>query len=140
MGGDRITYPAICHGSLIRIIRKGVQFMYDADKRKLLSLLSHGAIFFSTTLVSIGIPLAILFVSDDPVVKDNAKESINFHLNVWAWGAVIVALSFLTFGLLGFILAPAGYVLHWGLTAFALLKVFGNPDRPFEYPFIFRVL
>ncbi|MCT7984012.1 DUF4870 domain-containing protein [Laspinema sp. A4] len=114
--------------------------MYDADKRKLLSLLSHAAIFFSTTLVSIGIPLAILFVSDDPIVKDNAKESINFHLNVWAWGSVILALSFLTFGLLGFILAPAGFILHWGLTAFALLKVFGNPDRPFEYPFIFRVL
>lgn len=114
--------------------------MYDPDKRKILSLLSHSAIFFSTTLISIGIPIAILFVSDDPVVKDNAKESINFHFNVWVWGAVIGAISWLTFGLLGFILIPAGFLLHWGLTVFALLKVFGNPDEPFRYPFIFRVL
>jgi len=50
--------------------------MYDSDKRKLLSALCHGAIFFSTTIVSVGLPIAILFVSDDPVVKENAKESI----------------------------------------------------------------
>jgi len=68
--------------------------MYDSDKRKLLSALCHGAIFFSTTIVSIGLPIAILFVSDDPVVKDNAKESINFHFNVWLYGAILGALFF----------------------------------------------
>jgi uncharacterized protein len=114
--------------------------MYDADKRKLLSLLSHGAIFLSTTLISIGVPLAILFICDDPIVKENATESINFHFNVWAWGSVIFILSWLTFGLLGFILGPAGFLLHWGFTIFALLKIFGNPDQPFRYPFIFRIL
>ena len=70
--------------------------MYDSDKRKLLSALCHGAIFFSTTIVSVGLPIAILFVSDDPVVKENAKESINFHFNVWFYGAILAALSFLT--------------------------------------------
>ena len=57
--------------------------MYDSDKRKLLSLVCHGAIFFSTLLFSIGAPIAVLLVSDDPVVKENATEAINFHLNVW---------------------------------------------------------
>ncbi|WP_235656581.1 DUF4870 domain-containing protein, partial [Fischerella thermalis] len=33
-------------------------------------------------LVSIGIPIFILFATNDPVVKENAKEAINFHLNV----------------------------------------------------------
>lgn len=114
--------------------------MYDSDKRKLLSALSHGAIFFSTTVVSIGIPIAVLFVSDDPVVKENAKEAINFHFNVWLYGAIIGVLAFVTLGLLGLILGPIFYLVHWGLTIFALLKVFDNPDQAFRYPFIFRLL
>ncbi len=114
--------------------------MYDPDKRKLLSALSHGAIFFSTTLVSIGIPIAVLFVSDDPVVKENAKEAINFHFNVWLYGIIIGVLAFVTLGLLGLILGPIFYLAHWGLTIFALIKIFDNPDLAFRYPFIFRLL
>jgi uncharacterized protein len=112
--------------------------MYDPDKRKLLSALCHGAIFFSTTLVSIGVPIALLLVTEDPVVKDNAKESINFHFNVWLYGTIIGLLVFVSFGLL-FPLAGLGYLLHWGLTIWALTHVFSNPDQPFRYPFIFRV-
>lgn len=114
--------------------------MYDPDKRKLLSALSHGAIFFSTTLVSIGVPIAILFVSDDPVVKENAKEAINFHFNVWLWGLIIGVLVVISLGLLFPILPPIGYALHWGLTIFALVRVFGDPDQVFRYPFIFRLI
>ncbi|WP_353928926.1 DUF4870 domain-containing protein [Okeanomitos corallinicola TIOX110] len=118
--------------------------MYDSDKRRLLSALSHGAIFFSTTFVSVGLPIALLVISDDPVVKDNAKESINFHFNVWFYGAILGALFFL----LGWLVLPLvillplaglGYLIHWGLTIFAIVKVFDNPDTPFRYPFIFRV-
>jgi uncharacterized Tic20 family protein len=114
--------------------------MYDSDKRKLLSLLSHGAIFLSTTLIAIGIPIGILFISDDPVVKENAKEAINFHFNVWFYGAIIAILTFITFGLLGFILVPIGFVVHWILTVVALVRVLEKPDEPFRYPFIFRLL
>jgi uncharacterized Tic20 family protein len=113
--------------------------MYDKDKRKLLSALSHAAIFFSTTVVSVGIPIAILFVSDDPVVKENAKEAINFHFNVWLYGVIIAVLGFLTFGLLWFILGPIGFLIHWGLTVWAIISTFNNPDQPFRYPFIFRL-
>lgn len=118
---------------------------YDSDKRKLLSALSHGAIFFSTAFVSVGIPIALLFISDDPVVKDNAKESINFHFNVWLYGGILGAIFFL-FGwlilplILLVPLAGLGYILHWGLTIWAIISVFGNPDQPFRYPFIFRLL
>ena len=114
--------------------------MYDTDKRKLLSALCHGAIFFSTTFVSIGLPIAILFVSEDPVVKENAKEAINFHFNVWLWGAIIGVLIFISFGLLFIPLAGTGYLLHWGLTIWALFHVLGDPDKPFRYPFIFRLI
>jgi hypothetical protein len=120
--------------------------MNDLDKRKLLSALSHGSVFFSVTLLAIGIPIAILFVSEDTVVKDNAKEAINFHLNVWFWGAIIGGiigvLSFITFGILGFILAPVlviGFLLHWGLSIWAISHCLTDLEKAFRYPFIFRV-
>jgi uncharacterized Tic20 family protein len=113
--------------------------MYDADKRKILSALCHGAIFFSTTFVSVGLPIAILFISDDPVVKDNAKESINFHFNVWLYGGIIGFLVWITLFLL-FPLAIIGYLIHWGLTIWAIIRVFSNPDQPFRYPLIFRII
>jgi uncharacterized Tic20 family protein len=109
--------------------------MYDTDKRKLLSLVCHGAIFFSTLGLSIGAPIAVLFLSDDPVVKENATEAINFHLNVWLYALILVPLSFLTLGLAGLI----GFVLHWGLTIMAILQVLQNPNIAYRYPFIFRI-
>jgi uncharacterized Tic20 family protein len=113
--------------------------MYDTDKRKLFSALCHGAIFFSTTVVSVGIPIALLLISEDPVVKENAKEAINFHFNVWLWGIVIAVLIFISFGLL-IPLAGLGYLLHWGLTIWAILSILNNPDKAFRYPFIFRLI
>ncbi|HCV31561.1 MAG TPA: DUF4870 domain-containing protein [Microcoleaceae bacterium UBA9251] len=110
--------------------------MYDSDKRKLLSLLCHGAIFLSTLGLSIAVPIGILFISDDPVVKDNAKEAINFHFNVWLYALILVPLSFVTLGLAGLI----GFVLHWGLTIMAILHVLKEPNQPYRYPFIFRLV
>lgn len=113
---------------------------YDLDQRKLLSALAHGAIFFSVALFSIGVPIALLLISNDPIVKENAKESINFHFNVWFWSIVIGFLTWITFGLLGFVLIPVGFMLHWGLTIWAIASCLGNPDQPFRYPFIVRPL
>ena len=114
--------------------------MYDSDKRKLLSLVCHGAIFFSTLVLSIGAPIAVLLVSDDPVVKENATEAINFHLNVWFYSIVIGVLTVITLGLAGFILVPIGYLVHWGLTIMAILQVLQNPNIAYRYPFIFRIV
>lgn len=114
---------------------------YDPDKRKLLSAISHGSVLFTATLVfGLGIPLAILLVSDDPIVKANAKEAMNFQLNVWVWGIVIGILTALTFGLLGFILFPLGFLIHWAMGIWAIVFVLGNVNRPVQYPFIFRAL
>ncbi|MEA5572049.1 DUF4870 domain-containing protein [Calothrix sp. UHCC 0171] len=124
-----------------------MQTSFDSDKRKLLSALCHGAIFFSTTLFSIGVPIIISIISDDPVVKSNAKESINFHFNVWFWATVIGVplgiISFITFGLGGILFFPVvalGFAIHWGLTIMALLHCLSQPDEPFRYPFIFRII
>jgi uncharacterized Tic20 family protein len=113
-----------------------MQTTTDTDKRKLLSILSHGSIFLSALVISIAIPLGILIISDDPVVKANAKEALNFHLNVWLYGLLLVPLSFVTFGLAGGI----WWLAHWGLTLWAVVHCLNQPDEPVRYPFIFRPL
>jgi uncharacterized protein len=112
----------------------------DLDKRKLLSAGCHASLFISALIISVGIPLAIFYVSEDAVVKENAKEAINFHFNVWLLGTIIAILSFLTLGLLGFILAPIWFIYHWGFSVWAIIYCLQNTDKSFRYPFIFRVL
>lgn len=110
---------------------------YDTDKRKLLSALCHGSIFFSIIGVSVGIPIAILLVSDDPVVKDNAKEALNFHLNLWLYGAIfwflqVILIGFLLLGILG--------IVNLVMPVLAILHSLTNTEQPYRYPFIFRLL
>ena len=109
------------------------------DKQKLLSALAHGSVFISALVISIGIPIAILSVSEDTVIQDNAKEAINFHLNIWLIGGIIAIMSFFSFGLAGFILGPIWLVVHWGLSIWAVVQCLQTPDLSFRYPFIFRV-
>jgi hypothetical protein len=113
---------------------------YDPDKRKLLSALSHGSIFLSSLVLSVAIPIGVLVVSDDPVVKESAKEAINFHLNVWVYEAIVIALSFLTLGLLGLILGPIFYLFHWVPPILAIMQSLNNPNQSYRYPFIFRLV
>lgn len=110
------------------------------DKQKLLSVAAHGSIFISALIVSIAIPITIYFVSDDLVVQENAKEAINFHLNVWLIGIVIGVLSVVTFGLIGFLVTPIWVVYHWGLSVLAILHCLKEPSKAYRYPFIFRVM
>ncbi|NEQ95217.1 MAG: DUF4870 domain-containing protein [Cyanothece sp. SIO2G6] len=108
-----------------------------SGKRKLLSALSHGSILFSTLMFSVGVPIVIWLVSDDPVVRENAKEAINFSFNVWFWGAVIGVLCWL---LVGWLLIPIGFLWHWGFTIWALTYTITDGREPFRYPFILRLL
>lgn len=114
--------------------------MYDTDKRKLLSALCHGSIFFSAALVSIGVPIAILMVSEDPVVKESAKEAINFHLNVWLYGVIIGAIGFVTLGLALIVLGPLFLLFNWVPPILGIMKSLNSPDETYRYPFIFRVV
>lgn len=111
--------------------------IYDTDKRKLLSTISHASIFLSTLLFSAGVPLVIWFVSEDPVVKESAKEALNFHFNVWLYGIIFGVLAWV---LIGIPLLAILFVVHWTLPVFAILHSLNNPDQPYRYPFIFRLL
>ncbi|PSB30768.1 DUF4870 domain-containing protein [Stenomitos frigidus] len=111
--------------------------MDDFSQRKLLSAACHGAIFFSSTIVSIGIPIAILLVSDDPVVKENAKESINFHINLFLYAIVFIILIFVAIGIPLLILLGIASLL---LPIIAIVRVATEPQTPYRYPFILRLL
>lgn len=111
--------------------------MEDFDQRKLLSALSHGAIFFSSLIVSIGIPIAILYISNDPIVKENAKESLNFHINLYIYGVI--------FGLLSIILIGIPFLIGLLIISFimpiiAIIRVISEANIPYRYPFIFRLV
>ncbi len=111
--------------------------MEDVAQRKLLSALCHGSIFFSSLVVSIGIPIAILFVSEDPVVKENAKEAINFHINLYLYGVLFALLIFLLVGIpLLVLLAVASFVMP----IIAIVDTLSAPNRPYRYPLIWRLL
>lgn len=111
--------------------------LYDTDKRKLLSALCHGSIFFSSLIVSIGIPIAIMVISDDPIVKQNAKEAVNFHFNVWFYGVIFGLLCLV---LIGFPLLGLLFIAHWALPIWAIVRCLNTPADVFHYPFIFRIL
>jgi len=117
-----------------------MQIESSSDKRKLLSAVAHGSVFISALVISIGIPIAILLVSEDTVIKENAKEAINFHINVWLVGGIITVISFLTLGLAGFILGPIWLLAHWGLSIWATTQCLKTPDQAFRYPFMLRLV
>lgn len=111
--------------------------MDSFEQRKLLSALSHGAIFFSSTIVSIGIPIAILLLNEDPVVKENARESLNFHINLYIYGVISALLVLVGIGIL--LLIALG-IISFVLPIIAIIKVVNEPDLPYRYPFIFRLV
>jgi uncharacterized Tic20 family protein len=106
-------------------------------KRKLLSALCHGSLFFSSLVVSVAIPLVILLVADDSVIRDNAKEALNFHFNVWLYGVIF---GILTLILIGWLFLAILGLMSVILPIIAILKVLGDPNQPYRYPFIFRLL
>ncbi|MBE9077534.1 DUF4870 domain-containing protein [Romeria aff. gracilis LEGE 07310] len=113
------------------------QSSYDMDKRKLLSAVSHGSIFLTATVLSVGIPIAVMFVSDDPVVKNNAKEAINFHFNMWLYGVIF---GLLTLVLIGWPLLGILFLVSIVMPILAILSSLNRPETVYRYPFIFRLL
>lgn len=109
----------------------------EIDKRKLLSALAHGSIFFSALVIAIGIPIAILFITEDEMTKENAREALNFHFNVWLYGIIF---SILTVVLIGWILLGILGIVSFIMPIIAIVQVLTNPYKSYRYPFIFRLL
>jgi uncharacterized protein len=110
---------------------------FDSDKRKILSVAAHASIFLSQLVLSAGVPLAILLLSEDPVTKENAKEALNFHFNMWLYSVLLIIPAWLIIGLPLVALLGLVQVI---LPIFAILSSVTAPDTAFKYPFIFRPL
>jgi uncharacterized protein len=117
----------------------------SSGKRRLFSLLCHGSIFLGSLLFTSLIPLAVLLLFDDPVIKETAKETLNYHFNIWLYGAISLGLG--TFFTALIITAPIAWLIGGVFTLFTLVPpIFGilatlnNPNEPYRYPFIWRLL
>lgn len=113
-----------------------MQSTQDSGNRKILSAVSHAAIFFSTFVLSVGIPIVIYVISNDSVVKESAKESINFHFNVWLYSVIFGLLTLL---LIGWPLLGLLWLVQLVMPILAIIHSFKSPDSVFRYPFIFRL-
>ena len=119
----------------------------DNDNRKVLSILSHASILLSSTVISVGVPIAILLVSKDTVVKKNAKEALNFYITFYIFATLLSILPFLFLGLrLSSVLKTVIPLFILFLIAtlvmpiIAIVKVLENPDRSYRYPLIWHPL
>jgi uncharacterized protein len=110
---------------------------YDLEQRKLLSALCHGAVLFSATIVAVGIPIVILAVTEDPIVKANAKEALNFQISIFA--AALISLV-LTFVFIGFFLLFGLGIFSLIMPIIAIVKVIEKPEQPYRYPLTFRII
>ncbi len=109
--------------------------MNDLEKRKTFSVLCHGSQLLSCTGVSVLIPILFLVISEDLVVQANAKESINFFLNVLVYGVIFLILAFV---LLGIPLLIFLFVASFILPIIAMVKVASHPDVPYRYPLVWH--
>ena len=89
----------------------------------------------------IGLPIGILFYSDDPLVKDSAKEALNFIISQVIWSIIFIVACMTVIGI------PVGVGGFWllgivtlVLPIVAIASVIADPDKPFRYPFTFRLI
>ncbi|MEP0932415.1 DUF4870 domain-containing protein [Leptolyngbya sp. PL-A3] len=137
----------MCYASLTAIAPPGktaeyrrspfrITNMEDPNNRKALSVLCHAAVFLSSTIIAISIPIIVLYVSNDPVVKENAKESLNFHINLYAYAILFFVLILFVIGIPLLVLLGVASIV---MPIIAIVKVLERPDIPYRYPFIFRL-
>lgn len=115
--------------------------MNELEQRKLLSVLCHGASLFSSTVVAIAIPIVILLISTDPIVQTNAREAINFSINLIIYGVIVAVLAISVVGipfalLLGGLLLVASLILP----VVAMVAVATHSERAYHYPFIWHIV
>lgn len=116
--------------------------MSNLNNRKVLSMIAHGSALFSWSVVWMGVPIVLLLVCKDEVVKANACEALNYGLIgtiVWAiFGAGVLC----TFGLGVFLLFPLLplIVVISILPIIGMCKVAWDADYVYRYPLMPRII
>ncbi|MDX2213293.1 MAG: DUF4870 domain-containing protein [Oculatellaceae cyanobacterium bins.114] len=115
--------------------------MDDLEQRKILSVISHAALLLSSTVVAIAVPIVILLISTDPIVQVNAREAINFSINLLIYGVILVVLAISLIGLpVAILLGCVLFVASLILPIIAIVSTATNPDTPYRYPFIWHIV
>lgn len=97
-----------------------------------LSATAHFSALFSSLWISILVPVVILLLSDDEVVRANAKESINFQLSIMLWSLICFVLAFALIGVFMFFA-----LVVWSVVApiFAGIHCLEDDGEPYRYRF-----
>jgi uncharacterized Tic20 family protein len=108
----------------------------NTGESSLLSILAHLCALFTSLCVSILGPIVILAIADNDVVKQNARESLNFQLTMIIFALASIPLIF-AFGI-GFV--TLFIVAIWSLVSpiIAMIKVANHPETPHRYAMIFH--
>jgi uncharacterized protein len=114
-------------------------------KRTLFMLLCHISIFLGALVIPFAVPLAIYILFQDSVIKETARETLNYYFNIWVYGAITAGLVVFFTALiitapLAWLIGGAFFLFHWIPPIFGILAALNNPNEPYRYPFIWRVL
>ncbi|MGQ9870977.1 DUF4870 domain-containing protein [Leptodesmis sp.] len=93
--------------------------------------------FFSSLIISIGIPIFLLLLTNDPIVRENAKESINFHINLYLYAIIFGILTLMVIGIPLLIILAIVSIL---MPIVAIVHCATVTDKPYRCPFIFRIV
>jgi hypothetical protein len=87
----------------------------------------------TSLLLNVFVPVIIMRISDSPFVKNQAKEALNFQINVLIWTLICIFLCFVLIGIpLAIILAIVAIVLP----ICAAISVAGG--KAYRYPVTWR--
>lgn len=105
----------------------------NAGESSLLSILAHLCALLTSLCVSILGPIVILAIADSDVVKQNARESLNFQISMIIYALISFALMLVGIGFVTIFI-----VALWSLIApiLAMIKVANHPETPHRYGLI----
>jgi hypothetical protein len=137
--------------------------MDEIKQRQLLSALSHGSVFLGSLILPIVIPIVILIVFDNPIVKKNAKQAINFSINILICFLLLILcylIYFFFFKINPFYLISVNspllfrilnilviiillitlflFTISFLLPIIAVFKILNDPNCIYRYPLFFR--
>lgn len=105
------------------------------NNSKLLSVISHVACLFTSTILAIAVPVILLSIAEDEVSRANAREAINFQITMFIWAIVGLILSFVGVGVVILIAVAVGSIIG---PIVKIIQVLNTPEQPARYSFIFR--
>ena len=110
-------------------------------KRKLLRASCHASALISWSIVTIGLPIAVLLLTDDPLVKDSAKEAINFQITMIILTCIASALFVSVLGIpLAVVMFCYIGIVSLVLPIIAIVSVCADPERTYRYPLTIRLV